>query len=100
MKRSFDDLDIDFSMLSISNKKERQTIEKHKKKQKKKKPPVGYANTFNFPELPDKPCFSRKDLIKILEQRDAILLDKLLKYAREDNKNATTNDVLQQVSVY
>ena len=37
MKRPFESLDLDFANLSISNKKERPTIEKHKKKQKKKK---------------------------------------------------------------
>jgi len=107
MKRKIDDISDMFGDLAVSKKTKPACTEivPYIRKAKRPSQPKGpdYQNSFNFPSFETKDFYSRAEVVDILKKRDAILWDKLLRYARAENAEATirrAKETLDHIGVH
>ena len=105
MKRKIDDISDMFGNMSVSKKTKPACTEivPYVRKAKRPNVKIQYENPFNFPKFETKYFYSRAEVVEILKKRDAVLWDKLLKYARADNAEATirrAKETLDHIGVH
>ena len=107
MKRKINLISEMFGELSVSKKNKPECTDivpyvRRVKRPRGKKIPE-YKNPFNFPSFETKYFYSHAEVVEILKKRDDILWDKLLRYAREENAEATilrAKETLKHINVH